>query len=215
MNKKDIDNIFNILSKIYNDNSLIELKYDNPYTLLVSVVLSAQATDEGVNKATKDLFKIANTPKKMLKLGQNKLNEHIKTINYHNVKSKHIIELSKILIEKYNSIVPDKREDLESLPGVGRKTANVVLNILFNQNCIAVDTHVFRVSNRIGIVNENNVYETEMNLYKNVPKRYVKYVNTWLVLFGRYICKAKNPNCNKCPINKYCKYFNNSYKINK
>ena len=212
MNKKNINNIFNILSKIYNDNSLIELKYNNAYTLLVSVVLSAQATDKGVNNATKDLFKIVDTPEKMLKLGEKKLNEYIKTINYHNVKSKHVIELSKILIDKYDSIVPNKREDLESLPGVGRKTANIILNILFNQNCIAVDTHVFRVVNRIGIVNENNVYDTEMSLYKNVPKQYIKYINTWFVLYGRYICKAKNPNCKECLIKKYCKYFNNSCK---
>ena len=204
MNKTKIKKIFQILEEKYTRGEIIELKYINVYTLLISVLLSAQATDKGVNKATNELFKIADTPEKMVNLGEENLKKYIKSINYFNNKAKNIIALSKILIEKFNSQVPNTREELESLPGIGRKTANVVLNIAFNQTSIAVDTHVFRVSNRIGLVKANNVLDTEKELWKIVPDEYKKFVNHWLVLLGRYICKAKKPNCNDCPIKDLC-----------
>lgn len=204
MNKTKIKKIFQILEEKYTRGEIIELKYINVYTLLISVLLSAQATDKGVNKATNELFKIADTPEKMVNLGEENLKKYIKSINYFNNKAKNIIALSKILIEKFNSQVPNTREELESLPGIGRKTANVVLNIAFNQTSIAVDTHVFRVSNRIGLVKANNVLDTEKQLWKIVPDEYKKFVNHWLVLLGRYICKAKKPNCNDCPIKDLC-----------
>ena len=200
MNKNKIQKIFSILEQYYTRNEIIELKYTNNYTLLISVLLSAQATDKGVNKATEELFKIADTPEKMLALGEVKLKQYLKTLNYYNTKTKHILELSKILVEKFNSQIPTTREELESLPGIGRKTANVVLNIVFDKNTIAVDTHVFRVSNRIGLVKADNVLDTEMELYKIIPTNYVRFVNHWLVLLGRYICKARKPECDKCPI---------------
>lgn len=204
MNKNKIKEIFTILEKYYTRNEIIELKYYNNYTLLLAVLLSAQATDNSVNKATKELFEIADTPEKILELGEEKLKSYLKTLNYYNTKTKHIIELSKILVEKYNSQIPTDREGLESLPGVGRKTANVVLNIVFDKPAIAVDTHVFRVSNRIGLVKADNVLDTEMQLYKKIPQEYFKYSNHWLVMLGRYICKAKKPECDKCPIKDLC-----------
>ena len=197
MNKSKIQKIFSILEQYYTRNEIIELKYTNNYTLLISVLLSAQATDKGVNKATEELFKIADTPEKMLALGEVKLKQYLKTLNYYNTKTKHILELSKILVEKFNSQIPTTREELESLPGIGRKTANVVLNIVFDKNTIAVDTHVFRVSNRIGLVKADNVLDTEMELYKIIPTNYVRFGNHWLVLLGRYICKARKPECDK------------------
>lgn len=204
MNKKKIAEIFKILEEKYTRNEIIELKYTNNYTLLVSVLLSAQATDKGVNRATEELFKIADSPEKMLKLGEEKLKDYIKTINYYNNKAKNIISLSKILVDKFNSQVPNSRENLESLPGIGRKTANVVLNIAFNETAIAVDTHVFRVSNRIGLVKTDNVLDTEQKLWQVVPDNYKKFVNHWLVLLGRYTCKAKKPNCEECPLKNIC-----------
>lgn len=205
MKKTLVREIFTKLEEKYSRNEIIELDYFNNYTLLVAVLLSAQATDRGVNKATVDLFKKADNPKAMLALGEEIVKEHIKSINYFNTKAKHIIQLSQILVDKYNSIIPNTREDLESLPGVGRKTANVILNIVFGQRAIAVDTHVFRVSNRIGLVKADNVLDTEKQLYKAVPEKYLEFVNHWLVLLGRYICKAKKPECENCPINELCK----------
>lgn len=206
MNKKEFFlKIFQILEQKYSKDFLIELNYINNYTLLISVLLSAQATDKGVNKATEKLFKAIQDPNEMLVFGEEKLKEEIKSINYYKTKAKNIIKLSEILVEKFNSKVPDNRKDLESLPGVGRKTANVVLNIAFNQPSIAVDTHVFRVSNRIGLVKTDNVLDTENELYKIVPEEYVRFTNHWFVLLGRYICKARKPNCEECPINKLCK----------
>ena len=204
MNKQKISKIFKQLEDKFSRDYKIELDYINNYTLLIAVLLSAQATDKGVNKATENLFKIANTPEDMLKLGEDGVKQYVKSINYFNNKSKNIIKLSKILVEKFNSQVPSNREDLESLPGVGRKTANVVLNIAFNIPEIAVDTHVFRVSNRIGLVKADNVLETEMQLKKIIPENYVSFVNHWLVLLGRYICKAKKPDCENCPIKDLC-----------
>lgn len=205
MKKETVSKIFHILENYYTKNEIIELKYINNYTLLIAVLLSAQATDKGVNKATEILFQKASTPEEMIKLGEEGIKQYIKSINYYNTKAKNIIKLSQKLIDEYNSQVPSKREDLESLAGVGRKTANVVLNILFNQPNIAVDTHVFRVSNRLGLVKTDNVLDTEKKLNKIVPQQYIKYVNHWLVLLGRYICKAKKPECNKCPIKEFCK----------
>lgn len=204
MKKQKVLEICKTLEEKFSRDYMIELSYINKYTLLIAVLLSAQATDKGVNKATEKLFGIAKTPEEMLKLGEEGVKNCVKSINYFNTKSKNIIKLSQILIEKFNSEVPGNREDLESLPGIGRKTANVVLNIAFNNPTIAVDTHVFRVSNRIGLVKANNVYDTEMQLYKVIPENYISFTNHWLVLLGRYICKARKPECDKCPINHLC-----------
>jgi endonuclease-3 len=205
---KKINKIFKILKEKYGNTELTELNYKNNYTLLVATLLSAQATDKSVNECTRKLFEIADTPPKMLEIGEDDLKILIKTINYYNTKAKHIIELSKSIVEKFNGLVPSNRDDLESLAGVGRKTANIILNIAFNQPNIAVDTHVFRVSNRIGITDAKNVIESEQQLFKIIPKKYIQNVNHWLVLFGRYECKAKKPNCDSCEIKKYCKEFN-------
>ena len=207
MNKKDIIEIFEILKNKYKIQSLIELKYKNPYTLLVAVILSAQATDAGVNKATKDLFEFVDTPEKMLKLGEENLKKYIKSINYYNTKAKHIIQMSQQLIEKFNSQVPSDFDDILTLSGVGRKTANVVLNILFDEPRVGVDTHVFRVVNRLGIAKADNVLETEKQLLKKVPQKYLRYVNHYFVLFGRYECKAIKPKCESCELKKYCGYY--------
>jgi endonuclease III len=204
MEKQIILEILKVLENKYSKNSTIELKYFNNYTLLLAVLLSAQATDIGVNKVTESLFKIAKTPEDILKLGEDDLKKYLKSINYFKTKSKNIIKLSQILVDKFNSKVPNKREDLESLPGVGRKTANVILNIAFNIPTIAVDTHVFRVSNRIGLVQTDNVLDTENELYKVIPQQYIEYINHWFVLLGRYICKSKKPDCSNCPIEKLC-----------
>lgn len=206
ISKSQIDKIFSILAK-QNPEPKTELQYTNNYTLLVAVVLSAQSTDVGVNKATKKLFAIADTPKKMLALGEENLKKYINTIGLYNNKAKNIIALSKILIEKHNSIVPEDLEILQSLPGVGRKTANVVLNCAFGHPTIAVDTHVFRVSNRIGIADEKDVLKTEIALLKNIPKKWQNHAHHWLILHGRYICTAKKPKCEICPIKKYCKFY--------
>ena len=208
MNKKDIIEIFEILKNKYKVQSLIELQYKNPYTLLVAVILSAQATDAGVNKATKDLFEFVDTPEKMLKLGEENLKKYIKSINYYNTKAKHIIQMSQQLIEKFNSQVPSDFDDMLTLSGVGRKTANVVLNILFDKPRVGVDTHVFRVVNRLGIAKADNVLETEKQLLKKVPQKYLRYVNHYFVLFGRYECKAIKPKCESCELRKYCGYYN-------
>ena len=208
MKKTDIDKIFSILSK-QNPHPKTELEYKNNYTLLVAVVLSAQSTDVGVNKATKKLFAVADNPEKMLQLGEEELKKYISTIGLYNSKARNIISLSKILFEKYNSIVPENLEILQSLPGVGRKTANVVLNCAFGHPTIAVDTHVFRVSNRLGIVHEKDVLKTEIALLKTIPKKWQQHAHHWLILHGRYICVARKPKCEICPLNNYCeKNFN-------
>lgn len=207
MKKEKIIEIFKILENLYGIDDLIELDYINTYTLLISVILSAQATDAGVNKATETLFKVVKTPEEMVALGENKLKNYIKSINYFNNKAKYIIRMSKKLIEKFNSTVPNNFEDLISLDGVGRKTANVVLNVVFDKQAIAVDTHVFRISNRLGIVKADNVLDTEKQLLKVIPKKYIKHVNHYLVLFGRYNCKAIKPKCEECMLKKFCKYF--------
>ena len=183
-----------------------ELAYINPYTLLVAVVLSAQATDVGVNKATEPLFKIVDTPQKMLKLGEAKLKGYIKTIGLFNTKAKNVIALSKILVDKHGGEVPRTREELQELPGVGRKTANVVLNIAFGEPTIAVDTHIFRVSNRTGLAPGKNPLEVELKLEKATPERFKRHAHHWLILHGRYVCKARKPECPVCVVRAQCAY---------
>lgn len=186
-------------------NPRCELDYKNAYTLLVAVVLSAQTTDKGVNKATKTLFEKADSPQRMLDLGIEGLKEHIKTIGLYNNKAKSIMSLSKELVEKYGGEVPSEREKLEALAGVGRKTANVVLNVWFNKPTLAVDTHVFRIAHRLGFSKGKTPREVEDDLMKVLPEKYVKNANHWLVLFGRYTCKAIKPDCANCPLAAYCK----------
>ncbi len=181
-----------------------ELDYHNAYTLLVAIILSAQSTDKGVNKATKELFKIADTPQKMLELGIDGLKEHIKTIGLFNNKAKSIISMSQSLIEKFGGEVPSSQADLESLAGVGRKTANVLRNVWYNQPTMAVDTHVFRIAHRLDFSQGKTPLDVEKDLLKVLPDKYLMYANHWLVLFGRYICKAQRPECEKCPIAGYC-----------
>lgn len=181
-----------------------ELVSVNDFTLLVAVVLSAQATDAGVNKATKALFQIADTPEKMAALGEEKLRDYIKTIGLYKGKAKNVIALSKMLIEKHNSQVPTTREELQALPGAGRKTANVVLNIAFGEPTLAVDTHVFRVSNRTGLAPGKNPLEVELELERVIPARFKTHAHHWLILHGRYTCLARNPKCATCIVNDLC-----------
>ena len=183
-----------------------ELHYVNPYTLLVAVVLSAQATDVGVNKATRALFEAADTPAKMLALGEARLREHIKTIGLFNAKARNVIELSRLLLERHGGEVPRDREALEALPGVGRKTANVVLNIAFGEPTIAVDTHVFRVGNRTGLAPGKTPLEVEAKLLRVTPEKHRLHAHHWLILHGRYTCKARSPECPICPVRELCAY---------
>lgn len=185
-------------------NPRCELNYTNAFTLLVAVVLSAQSTDKGVNKATAKLFAVADTPQKMLDLGIENLKNHIKTIGLYNNKAKHIMTMSQELVDKYHGVVPDNREQLQTLAGVGRKTANVVLNVWFNRPTLAVDTHVMRISHRLDFSQGKTPLEVEKDLLRNLPEEYVKNTNHWLVLFGRYICKAQKPDCANCPISRFC-----------
>ena len=203
MNKKNIDQIFRIWQK-ENPHPKTELVFTNNYTLLVAVVLSAQSTDVGVNKATKALFKIADTPEKMLKLGEKNLKKYINIIGLYNGKATNIIKLSQDLVDKFNSEVPENFESLKSLAGVGQKTANVVLNCAFGYPTIAVDTHVFRVANRIGFVDENTPEKTEDALMKAIPKKWQTHAHHWMILHGRYVCKARKPECDRCKISQFC-----------
>lgn len=205
LSKQEVEAIFNAFEES-DPNPKGELDYVNLFTLLVAVVLSAQATDKGVNKATKELFAIADSPEKMFGLGLEKLTNHIKSIGLYRNKAKNTLALSKILVEQYNSKVPNDREALISLPGVGRKTANVVLNIGFGQPTIAVDTHLFRISNRTGLAIGKTPLEVEKILLKVIPKKYLLHAHHWLILHGRYICKARKPDCAHCIISKWCKY---------
>ena len=183
-----------------------ELEAANPYTLLVAVVLSAQATDKSVNKATAPLFKIADTPEKMVKLGEKKLTSYIKTIGLYRTKAKNVIALSHLLIEKHDSKVPHDRDALEELPGVGRKTANVVLNVAFGEPTIAVDTHIFRVGNRTGLAPGKTPLDVELALLKIVPEKYRLHAHHWLILHGRYTCIARKPLCPDCVVRDLCRY---------
>ncbi|MEW6169859.1 MAG: endonuclease III [Pseudomonadota bacterium] len=183
-----------------------ELRYTTPFELLVAVVLSAQATDVGVNKATAKLFPVANTPQAMLALGEERLRDYIKTIGLYQAKAKNLIALSRILVEQHGGEVPRTREALEALPGVGRKTANVVLNTAFGEATIAVDTHIFRVANRTGLAIGATVRAVEDRLMKVTPEEFRKDAHHWLILHGRYICKARKPECWRCPIVDLCEY---------
>jgi endonuclease-3 len=205
MNKEKVTEFFSRL-RAQRPNPVPELDYVNEFTLLVAVVLSAQATDVGVNKATQHLFPIADTPEKMVALGEDGIREYVKTIGLYKAKAKNVYNLSRILIERHHSKVPQTREELVALPGVGRKTANVVLNTAFRQPTIAVDTHLFRVGNRTGLAPAKTVEETERKLLKKIPKEFLLDAHHWLILHGRYICKARKPDCPNCIVNDLCKF---------
>lgn len=191
-----------------NPNPKSELEYVNPYTLLVAVVLSAQATDKSVNKATKPLFEIVDSPEKMINLGEEKLISYIKSIGLFRTKASHIILLSKKLITDFDSIIPSSREELMTLPGVGRKTANVVLNVIFHQNTMPVDTHLLRICPKIGFANGLTPQQVEESLLQRIPPVFMQNAHHWLLLHGRYICTARNPKCDNCLINDLCKRNN-------
>lgn len=208
MNQELIDEIFATFSK-NNKDPQTELEFTNHFTLAVAVILSAQATDISVNKATKDLFIKYDTPEKILELGEDGLKEYIKTIGLYNSKAKNIILFCQQLIDEYNSTVPEDFEKLVNLPGVGRKTANVILNCAFGHKTMAVDTHVFRVSNRIGLANGKTPEKVEKDLLSNIPDKWLKNAHHWLILHGRYVCKARKPLCEICPIQEHCNYYKN------
>jgi endonuclease-3 len=205
LKKADIEAFFQRLSDA-NPAPETELAFINPFTLLVAVVLSAQATDVSVNKATVELFRLADTPEKMLALGEETVRHHIRTIGLFNTKAKNVIALSRLLIERHGGVVPEDRAALEALPGVGRKTANVVLNVAFGQPTIAVDTHIFRVGNRTGLAPGKTPLDVELKLERVVPKHWRLHAHHWLILHGRYICKARAPECPRCPVSDLCAY---------
>lgn len=205
MNKTTTELFYRKL-KNENPNPKGELNYINSYTLLVAVVLSAQATDVSVNKATKNLFKIAKTPEQMLDLGEANLKNHIKTIGLYNSKAKNIINLSLMLKTKHRSIIPQDLETLQQLPGVGRKTANVVLNMAFGDPTIAVDTHVFRIANRTGLAEGKTPLEVEKILNRRTPNKFKHHAHHWLILHGRYVCKSRKPDCPNCVVREYCNF---------
>ncbi|PHS75610.1 MAG: endonuclease III [Rhodospirillaceae bacterium] len=205
MKKNDVHDFFSRL-RAKNPEPKSELVWTNAYTLVVAVALSAQATDVGVNKATKKLFPIADTPQKMVDLGLEALKAHIKTIGLYNTKAKNVIALSRLLIEEFGGEVPRDRADLERLPGVGRKTANVVLNVCWGEPTMAVDTHIFRVSNRTGLAPGKTPLAVEKKLMKAVPDEFMVYAHHWLILHGRYVCKARKPLCGQCDVQDLCKF---------
>jgi len=210
VNKHKREEIFRRL-RDNNPAPVTELEYSSHFELLIAVMLSAQATDVGVNKATRKLFPVANTPEAILALGVDGLKSYIKTIGLFNTKAENVIKTCAALIERHGSQVPQTREELEALPGVGRKTANVVLNTAFRQVAMAVDTHIFRVSNRTGIAPGKNVLQVEKALLKFVPKEYLLDAHHWLILHGRYICIARKPKCGMCPIEDLCEYREKNY----
>lgn len=203
LKKQEIEALFSIFQK-ENPAPTTELSFTSPYTLLVAVVLSAQATDISVNKATQTLFKEADTPQAMIALGEETVRQHIQSIGLYKNKAKNVIALSHKLLTEFEGKVPEGQKDLESLPGVGRKTANVVRNTLWGVPTIAVDTHVFRVSNRMGLAQGKTPLEVETNLLKNVPKTYLQNAHHWLILHGRYTCLARKPKCVACPVSHIC-----------
>ncbi|KGP64296.1 endonuclease III [Legionella norrlandica] len=205
MNKQKCQEIFKRFRK-HNPHPTTELKYNSTFELLIAVILSAQATDVSVNKATAKLFEVANTPQGFLELGLDRLKEYIKSIGLFNSKAQNIIKACAILIEKYHGEVPKQRESLEALPGVGRKTANVILNTAFGQATIAVDTHIFRVANRIGIAKGNTPLAVEKELLKKIPSEFLHDAHHWLILHGRYVCTARKPHCKGCLIVDLCEY---------
>ncbi|MGO1369567.1 MAG: endonuclease III [Senegalia sp. (in: firmicutes)] len=208
LNKKEIKEVLEILKELYPD-AKSELDFTNPFELLISTILSAQSTDKRVNSITKELYKEYKTPSDFLTLSTEELGEKIRSIGFFRNKSKNILRTCEILLEDYNGEVPNTREELMKLPGVGRKTANVVISNVFGKNAIAVDTHVFRVSNRIGIVNAKDVDETEKQLMKNIDEDSWTDAHNWLIFHGRRICKARSPKCSECPLNEYCLYYKN------
>lgn len=205
MDSRKVDNLYTKLARSLPD-ARSELIYQNSFQLLIAVILSAQATDKSVNAVTPELFRQCPNPQALLHLGENKLKNHIKTIGLAPTKARNIIKTCGILLDRFNGAVPGDREALESLPGVGRKTANVVLNEGFDQPTIAVDTHVFRLANRTGLAPGKNVLETEMKLLEVTPKKWLKEAHRYLILHGRYVCKAQNFDCNQCVILKECEY---------
>ena len=209
MKNKDIETLFTRLLETF-PNPKCELEFVNDYTLMVAIILSAQATDKGVNKATEPLFKVVQTPKQMLDLGLDGLREYVKSLNYYNNKAKNIMAMSVDLIEKFNSEFPKDLDALQTLPGVGRKTANVFLNVAHDAPLIAVDTHVFRVANRLDLAPGKTPLEVEEKLKNTVPEKYKSVAQHLLVLFGRYICKSVKPDCLHCPIVDICPFFKNN-----
>ncbi len=205
MNRQKRTEIFTRLRNA-NPHPATELKYKSSFELLIAVILSAQSTDKGVNKATDKLFKVANTPKAMAALGEAGLKTYIKTIGLYNGKAKNIIKTCQILVRKHHGEVPDNRTDLEALPGVGRKTANVILNTAFRHPTMAVDTHIFRVSNRTGLAKGKTVLAVEKGLLKFIPEEFLLDAHHWLILLGRYVCVARKPKCPECLINDLCDY---------
>lgn len=205
MNKDKRTAIYAKLREL-NPNPQTELHYSNPFELLVAVILSAQATDIGVNKATDLLYPVANTPEAIYDLGVDGLKRYIRTIGLYNAKAENIIKTCRLLIDKYDSEVPRSREALESLPGVGRKTANVILNTAFGEPTIAVDTHIFRLGNRIGLAKGKTPLEVEKRLIKLTPAEFMQDAHHWLILHGRYVCKARKPLCGQCPIIEWCEF---------
>ena len=210
MNKEKRIEIFSRLRR-ENSDPKTELEYSSTFELLISVILSAQATDVSVNKATKKLYAVANTPEKIFALGVAGLKIYIKTIGLFNTKAVNVIKTCNILVQEHNSVVPDKKELLEALPGVGRKTANVVLNTAFRQIAMAVDTHIFRISNRTGIAPGKNVLEVERRLIKLVPEEFLLDAHHWLILHGRYVCLARKPRCGACVIEDLCEFRKKVY----
>lgn len=204
LSEAEIDTVFSRFRSA-NTHPESELKAPNPFTLLVSVVLSAQTTDKSVNKATAELYKIADTPAAMAALGEEKLIGYIRSIGLYRSKAKHVIELSRILDERYGGEIPDSREALESLPGVGRKTANVVLNVVFHRPTMPVDTHLLRIAPRIGLSDGKTPLQVENDLLRVIPEEYLEHAHHWLILHGRYICTARKPQCETCPIADICK----------
>ncbi|MBI2771164.1 MAG: endonuclease III [Burkholderiales bacterium] len=189
-----------------NPHPKTELEYSTPFELLAAVLLSAQATDAGVNKATRVLYPVANTPEKIIRLGLPKLEDYLKTIGLYRAKAKNLMATCHLLVEKHGGKVPRTREELEELPGVGRKTANVVLNVVYNEPTMAVDTHIFRISNRTGLAPGKTPLEVELKLLKRVPPEYMLHAHHWLILHGRYVCVARKPLCWKCAVARYCDY---------
>lgn len=205
MKKADVIEMFRRLREL-NPHPKTELEYTTPFELLSAVALSAQSTDVGVNKATRKLFPVANTPQQILDLGLDRLKTYISTIGLYNNKAKNLIAMSQILVDRYQGVVPETREALEELPGVGRKTANVVLNTAFGQATIAVDTHIFRVANRTGLAKGADVRKVEDKLEKVIPKEFIQDAHHWLILHGRYVCKARKPACPECAIVDLCAF---------
>ncbi len=212
LNKNQIIEVMERLKK-QNPSPKSELEYVNPYTLLVAVVLSAQATDKSVNLATRELFKVADTPQKMLELGEAGLIPYIKSIGLYKNKAANIIKLSQQLIDDFGSQVPDDREKLMTLRGVGRKTANVVLNVIFHQPTMPVDTHLLRICPKIGLAQGTRPEEVEQSLLERIPPEYLEHAHHWLLLHGRYVCTARNPKCNECIINEICKEYQHGRSI--